>query len=185
MNKLVKEIKLSNVSIKLIHGDITEEKVDAIVNAANSRLQHGGGVAGIISKKGGPTIQKESNEYVKKFGSIETGNVAVTSGGNLKCKYIIHAVGPVWQGGSNNEETLLYRAVYNSLKKADERGLDSIALPAISTGIFGYPIEKATKVYFSATHDFIRQNPTSLRDIRFVIYDEKYLDHFLKEFDIK
>lgn len=186
MNKIVKQLNLNNVSIKIIHGDITEEKVDAIVNAANSRLKHGGGVAGMILKKGGSTIQKESDEYVKKHGTIEAGNVAVTSGGNLTCKYIIHAVGPIWKGGTNNEETLLYNTVYNSLKKTNELELKSIALPAISTGIFGYPIEKAVKVYFKAIHDFIEQTtPKSLEDIHFVVYDEKNLEYFLKEFDSK
>ncbi len=131
MNKIIKEIKVDNVEIKLVSGDITIEETDAIVNAANSHLQHGGGVAGVISRKGGPDIQKESNEYIKKYGKVETGKVAVTTGGKLKCKYIIHAVGPIWRGGSQKEEKLLYDAVFNSLKKAEELKLNSIALPAI------------------------------------------------------
>ncbi|CEP77397.1 MAG: macro domain-containing protein [Defluviitoga tunisiensis] len=185
MNKIVNQINLNNVFIKIIYGDITEEKVDAIVNAANSELKHGGGVAETIAKKGGPTIQEESNEYVKKHGFIKTGNVAVTGGGKLNCKYIIHAVGPIWKDGTNNEEILLYSAVYNSLTKADELGLKSIALPAISAGIFGYPIEKAVKMYFAAVYDFICHSSKSLKEIRFVVYDEKLLEYFLKEFDIQ
>jgi putative ATPase len=182
MNKIVKEDKIKDIKISLVFGDITIEKVDAIVNAANSHLQHGGGVAGIISRKGGPLIQKESNQYLSKYGPVETGNVAVTSGGNLQCEYIIHSVGPIWHGGSSNEEKLLYNAVFNSLKKTEEMQLTSIALPAISAGIYGYPIEKAVVVYKKATLDFIRSNPKFLKDIRFIIYNENHLGYFEKEF---
>lgn len=182
MNKIIKQLKVNNVEIKLVSGDITTEETDAIVNAANSHLQHGGGVAGAISRKGGPGIQKESNEYIQKYGKVETGNVAVTSGGKLKCKYIIHAVGPIWRRGSQQEEKLLYDAVFNALKKAEELKLNSIALPAISAGIYGYPIEKTVLVYKKAVYDFINSNPQFVKEIRFVIYDEAHLDYFLKEF---
>ncbi|KUK83466.1 MAG: Appr-1-p processing domain protein [Petrotoga mobilis] len=182
MNKIIKEIKVNNVEIKLVSGDITIEETDAIVNAANSQLQHGGGVAGAILRKGGPDIQKESNEYIKKYGKVETGNVALTAGGKLKCKYIIHAVGPIWEGGNQQEEKLLYDAVFNSLKKAEELKLNSLALPAISAGIYGYPIEKTVPVYKKAASDFINTNPQFLKEIRFVIYGKDHLDHFLKEF---
>ena len=182
MNKIIKEIKVNNVEIKLVSGDITIEETDAIVNAANSQLQHGGGVAGVIARKGGPDIQKESNEYIKKYGKVETGNVAVTTGGKLKCKYIIHAVGPIWKGGGQKEEKLLYDAVFNSLKKAEELKLNSLSLPAISAGIYGYPIEKAVPVYKKAVYDFINTHPQFLKEIRFVIYGEDHLDYFLKEF---
>lgn len=182
MNKIIKKIKINDVLINIVEGDITQEEVDAIVNAANSELIHGGGVAGVIAKRGGPQVQKESNDYVRKFGSVETGNVAVTSGGNLKCKYLIHAVGPIWRGGNKDEEKLLYNAVYNSLKKAEELKLNSIALPAISAGIYGYPIEKAVLIYKKAVFDFVNNNPMFLKDIRFVIYDKSFLTYFVNEF---
>ncbi|WP_113075046.1 macro domain-containing protein [Petrotoga sp. 9PW.55.5.1] len=182
MNKIVKEDKIKDIKITLVFGDITIEKVDAIVNAANSHLQHGGGVAGIISRKGGSLIQEESNQYLSKYGSVETGDVAVTSGGYLNCEYIIHTVGPIWHGGSSNEEKLLYKAVFNSLKKAEEMQLTSIALPAISAGIYGYPIEKAVVVYKKAVFDFIESKPSFLKDIRFIIYNENHLGYFEKEF---
>jgi len=182
MNKIIKEIKVNNVEIKLVSGDITIEETDAVVNAANSQLLHGGGVAGAIARKGGPDIQKESNEYIQKYGKVETGNVAVTTEGKLKCKYIIHTVGPIWRGGNQEEGKLLYDAVFNSLKKAENLKLNSIALPAISAGIYGYPIEKAVPVYKKAVYDFINANPQFLKEIRFVIYDEDHLDYFLKEF---
>jgi len=182
MNETIKEVKVNEAVIKLVLGDITTEETDAIVNAANSNLQHGGGVAQAIARKGGSDIQKESNDYIRKYHIVETGNVAVTSGGKLKCKYIIHAVGPIWRGGNKQEEKLLYDAVLNSLKKAEELKLNSIALPAISAGIYGYPIEKAVPVYKKASYDFINTNPQFLKEIRFVIYEEDYLNYFLKEF---
>ncbi|MFP3218516.1 ADP-ribose-binding protein [Acidianus sp.] len=124
--------------VYLTKGDITEIEADVIVNAANSFLEHGGGVAYAIVRKGGKEIQEESREYVRKHGPLKTGEVAVTSAGKLKAKYIIHAVGPRY--GIEGEEKL-EEAIRNSLRKAEELKVKSIALPAISTGIYGYPYE--------------------------------------------
>jgi putative ATPase len=183
-NEILKSYDVDNYKILLIKGDITEEKVDAIVNAANSTLSHGGGVAGVISRKAGPNLQKESNEYVQKYGKVKTGEVAVTSAGDLNAKYVIHTVGPIWYGGNKDERDYLYLAVYNSLKKAEELELKSVSLPCISAGIFGYPFEKAVKVYKDAVIDFLKKNPKHLSEVRFVIYDNKNVDKFIDNFDI-
>ena len=124
-------------SCLLVQGDLTEERVDAIVNAANSRLQHGGGVAGAIARRGGAQIQAESDAWVRAHGEVAHDRPAVTGAGRLDCKAVIHAVGPVW--GEGGEDAKLRAAVLGALGAAEERGFGSIALPAISTGIFGFP----------------------------------------------
>lgn len=180
---ILKEMKYKGVKIQIVHGDLTEENVDAIVNAANSHLMHGGGVAGAIVRKGGYEIQKESDEYVRKNGPVKTGNAAVTSGGKLKAKYVIHAVGPVWRGGNNHEDDLLYSAVYNSLLKAKEIGAESLSMPAISTGIFGFPKERAVGIFARAIKDFIDQN-SGVKLIRICNIDKKTAEIFAKNFKI-
>lgn len=129
------------LNVHIVLNDITSEKVDAITNAANEDLWHGGGVAGAISRKGGPTIQKESREYVKQNGRVKTGTCGFTSGGNLKCKYVIHAVGPIWNDriGPQANVDLLASAVMNTLIMAEKLECKSVSIPAISSGIFGFP----------------------------------------------
>ncbi len=180
---ILKEMKYKGVKIQIVQGDLTEENVDAIVNAANSHLMHGGGVAGAIVRKGGYEIQKESDEYVRKNGPVKTGNAAVTSGGKLKAKYVIHAVGPVWHGGSNHEDELLYSAIYNSLLKAKEIGAESVSMPAISTGIFGFPKERAVGIFARAIKDFIDQN-SGVKLIRICNIDKKTAKIFANNFKI-
>src|SRR5215216_7097571 len=149
MNAVVRErVPSTGQTIQLIQGDITIEEVDAIVNAANEHLQHGGGVAWAISKKGGPAIQKESDDWIQQHGSVPHAHPAWTSGGHLPAKYVIHAVGPVW--GDGNEDQNLSDAVTGSLRIADELRCSSIGIPAISTGIFGFPKDRAAKIIFSA-----------------------------------
>jgi len=153
-------------------GDLTQEQVDAIVNAANSHLAHGGGVAGAVVRAGGTIIQEESNLWVREHGAVPTGQVAITRAGNLPCKYVIHAVGPVWQGGSHNEDELLRQAAWHSLLKAHELALTSISMPAISSGIFGFPKERCAAVLVKTALDFCDQHPkSSLREIRFTNFD--------------
>ena len=153
--------------IEIVKSDITGLRVDAIVNAANEMLAHGGGVAGAIARKGGLQITSESRRWVEEHGRAATGSAAITGGGNLKARYVIHAVGPVWTGGSSDEERLLASAVRSALTLADERGVESIALPAISTGIFGYPIQLAVPTILSAILEYLDEHPgSSLRDIR-------------------
>ncbi len=133
-------IKIGNCEIELVEGDITELKTDAIVNAANAQLVLGAGVAGAIRRKGGPTIQQECD----KIGSISVGQAVITGGGALKASHVIHAVGP--RMGEGQEEVKLENATLNALKLADDQHLASIALPAISTGIYGFPIVNCAKI---------------------------------------
>ncbi len=170
------------MKIEIIKTDITKENVDCIVNAANSSLQHGGGVALAISINGGPIIQKESDEYVRKNGKVKTGEVATTTGGKLKAKYIIHAVGPIWHGGAKNESELLFNAVINSLKRAEELECSQISIPAISSGIYGYPIDKCAKVFKNAIEEFIKSNPINIKNIRICDIRENVIKVFKREF---
>lgn len=172
----------SKQSIQTRLGDLTQEEVDAIVNAANSQLAHGGGVAGAIVRAGGYIIQEESNRWVGEHGPVPTGQVAVTGAGNLSCKTVIHAVGPVWQGGRKNEDELLRLAVWNSLLKAHELGLTSISMPAISSGIFSFPKERCAAILVKAALDFCTQYPeSSMREIRFTNFDQLTVDLFESE----
>ncbi|RLE61883.1 MAG: ADP-ribose-binding protein, partial [Thermoprotei archaeon] len=143
---------LRNIEVSVIKGDITEVEADAIVNAANSFLKHGGGVALAIVRKGGYIIQKESDEYVRKHGIVPEGGVAVTGAGKLKAKYVIHAVGPVY--GDPEGDKKLYSAFKSALLKAEELKLKSVALPAISTGVFGYPYERCAEILVKVLEDF-------------------------------
>ncbi len=177
----MKEYTYRGVKIQIVKADITKESTDAIVNAANSYLKHGGGVAWAIVRAGGGAIQKESDEYVRTHGPVPTGNVVVTGAGRLKAKYVIHAVGPVWRN-AGNERQLLFKAVYNSLLKASELELKSISFPAISTGIYGYPKNEAARVFGEAIKKFIDENHnTTLELIRICLYDNETLKIFEKE----
>jgi O-acetyl-ADP-ribose deacetylase (regulator of RNase III) len=154
-------------------GDLAGESTTAIVNAANTHLEHGGGVAGAIVRRGGYVIQEESRAWVDEHGTVPVGQVAVTAAGKLACQYIIHAVGPIWRDGSQNEEGLLRDAAWNSLAKAHEMGLSSIAFPAISSGIFGFPKERCAAIMVNTAIDFCAQFPESpLQEIRFTNIDE-------------
>lgn len=185
MNTLLAErILQTGQTIQIVQGDITIEEVDAIVNAANEYLQHGGGVARIISKKGGATIQNESNAWVLKHGRVPHARPAWTSGGLLPTKYVIHAVGPVW--GDGDEDNKLESAVMGSLGVADELKCSSIALPAISTGIYGFPKERAAEIIFSAIENYFADNSTSgLRTIKLILYDGPTVEIFLKSWQTK
>ncbi|MBN1302820.1 MAG: macro domain-containing protein [Anaerolineales bacterium] len=164
---------------QIVQGDLTEEKVDAIVNAANAHLQHGGGVAGIISRRGGPAIQRESNEWVAVHGPVPHASPAWTSAGELPARYVIHAVGPMW--GEGDEDAKLAAAVDGTLWLAEELDLVSISLPAISTGIFGFPKERAAGVIFLAIEDHFVANPSSgVRQVRLVLYDRPAVETFLE-----
>jgi O-acetyl-ADP-ribose deacetylase (regulator of RNase III) len=165
--------------IELVEGDITALNVDAIVNAANSRLAHGGGVAGVISRKGGPAIQEESDIWVKTRGPVPAGEAAITSAGDLPARYVIHAVGP--RQGEGKEADKLKNATLNSLKMADSRMFESIAFPAISTGIFGYPMDKCAKAMLSAVKSYVKDG-TQLKRIVFCLFGEEALSVFQKRF---
>jgi O-acetyl-ADP-ribose deacetylase (regulator of RNase III) len=145
-------------------------------------LQHGGGVAAAIVRRGGPSIQRESDEWVKLHGPVSHNQPAYTSAGSLPCRYVIHAVGPVW--GSGDEDARLAAAVTGSLRLAARLGVDSIALPAISTGIFGYPKERAAKVILEAIRNYYEENPdSSLQLVRLTLLDQATVEAFRKEWE--
>ncbi len=170
------QVKIGRALLELVEGDITEMATDAIVNAANEYLAHGGGVAGAIARKGGPVIQRESDEWVRRHGPVPTGAAAITSGGNLKARYVIHAVGPIYDGTPRSAE-LLASAVRSALKMADEHGLKSVALPAISTGIFGYPMEEAAEVSLKAAMEYL-EGETGLERVVFCLYGRPAYETF-------
>src|SRR6478609_6577703 len=158
--------------IQLIKGDITKLKVDAIVNAANSSLLGGGGVDGAIHRAGGPKILEECMEIREKQGGCKTGDAVITTGGNLIAKYVIHTVGPVWYGGKKNEEQLLSNAYKNSLRLATEYEIKTIAFPNISTGIYGFPKQRAAEIAVNAVKDFFNLT-TLIKEVFFVCFDEE------------
>lgn len=172
----MRELIVKNSKIKLIQGDITELDTDVIVNAANAQLILGGGVAGAIRKKGGSTIQEECN----KIGRTYVGGAVITSGGNLKAKFVIHAVGP--RMGEGNEDQKLKNATLNSLKLMDKHNLKTIAFPAISTGIFGYPIERCANIMISTVKDYLKED-TVIKEIIFCLYTLSDFKIFENELD--
>jgi O-acetyl-ADP-ribose deacetylase (regulator of RNase III) len=159
------EYQISGIRINLVMGDITDLEVDAIVNAANTELILGSGVAGAIREKGGSVIQEECN----KLGGTYVGGAVITTGGNLKAQYVIHAVGP--RMGEGEEETKLRNATMNSLLLAEEYNLKSIAFPAISTGVFGFPINKCAEIMLTIAIEFIKR-PTNLENVIFCLWGE-------------
>ena len=183
------QIKIGNTTLQLLQGDITEMDADAIVNAANSSLMGGGGVDGAIHRKGGAKILESCKEIRKKDwpNGLPTGKAVITTGGNLKARYVIHTVGPVWKGGSQGEEELLASAYRNSLKLAIEKNLKSIAFPSISTGAYGYPIESACRVALITVRSYLEKNDL-LEKVIFVLFSESdletYKKTFTKEFDL-
>jgi O-acetyl-ADP-ribose deacetylase len=185
VNTILKEhIFPTGQTIQVVQGDITTEEVDAIVNAANEHLQHGGGVAWAISKKGGPAIQKESNDWIREHGRVHHSRPAWTSGGLMPARYVIHAVGPVW--GDGDEDSKLESAVTGSLRVADELYLTSIAMPAISTGIFGFPKDRAAGIIFRAIEAyFIGNTSSALNIVKLVLFDQTTVDAFIKSWQDK
>lgn len=165
--------------MELVTGDLTEMCTDAIVNAANSLLAHGGGVAGAISQNGGPTIQEESNLWVRVRGPVPAGSCAITSAGRLPTRYVIHAVGP--RMGEGDEEAKLRLATLSSLETAEKHHLQSIAFPAVSTGIFGYPMDRCAGGMLSTVIEYAN-GETRLERIVFCLYDQKAFDIFKNKF---
>jgi putative ATPase len=163
---------IRNAILEIVPGDITKLAVDAIVNAANEHLKHGGGVAAAISRKGGPTIQQESDALISARGPLKTGEAVITGGGKLAAKFVIHTVGPVWSAHTPTEaDRLLCRAVRSSLALAEEKGLKSIAFPAISTGIYGFPIERAAPLMLQEAERHL-EGETVLERVLFCLYDD-------------
>ena len=172
MSATRRELSVGTARIELVRGDITKVSVDAIVNAANRHLQHGGGVAAAISRAGGPIIDEES----ERVAPCPTGGAVVTGGGRLPARFVIHAVGPIWRGGSEGEPALLASAYAASLARATELGLRSVAFPSISTGIYGYPVDLAASVALGAVRDYLTTHAdAALERVTFVLFGESDL----------
>jgi O-acetyl-ADP-ribose deacetylase (regulator of RNase III) len=165
------EFQIGRAKLRLVQGDITEMETGAIVNAANPSLMGGGGVDGAIHRKGGPKILEECKciRAIEWPNGLPTGKAVITTGGNLKAKYVIHTVGPVWQGGKNGEAELLADAYRNSLKLAASKGLKTIAFPSISTGAYGFPIEKACRITLSTVKEFLEKED-KLEEVTLVLF---------------
>jgi O-acetyl-ADP-ribose deacetylase len=175
--EITKEIQIKKTRIRIIKGDLTEAPVDAIVNAANSHLNHGGGVAGAIVRKGGNIIQDESD----RIGIVPVGHCAVTTAGNLIARHVIHAVGPRW--GEGDEEAKLRSAVTNTLKTADGMKLSSVAMPAISAGIFGFPKDRCARIMTEEIAAFARQGETTVEEIDLYLIDADIIEFFSAEIE--
>lgn len=158
--------------IRLLQDDITKLEVDAIVNAANSSLLGGGGVDGAIHKAGGPAILEECYKIRDKQGGCKVGEAVITTAGKMPSRFVIHTVGPVWNGGNKNEDQLLANAYKNSLRIATEHSLTTIAFPNISTGIFHFPKERAAKIAIESVSDFLKTE-NSIRTVFFVCFDSE------------
>jgi O-acetyl-ADP-ribose deacetylase (regulator of RNase III) len=171
---------INNIDISLHRGDITRETVEAIVNAANSSLMGGGGVDGAIHRAAGPTVLEECKQIKAIQGPCTPGNAVITGGGKLAAQYIIHTVGPIWRGGTTNENQILSNAYQNSLQLAVDNQVASIAFPSISTGAYGYPVAEAAKVAISTIKDFIEKldKDTELKQVRFVLFDDVTYDAY-------
>lgn len=177
----IDELRLENDKIiRLVNGDITERKVDVIVNAANSYLKHGAGVAGAIVRKGGLIIQQESD----KIGYVEVGSAVLTTSGKLPCSAVIHAVGP--KMGQGNEDNKLRKAIQSCLSLAADKGFKSISMPAISSGIFGFPKDRCARILLEESKNFLESkgnaNKVSIEIVEFCIFDDETLSYFKSEF---
>lgn len=159
------KISIIKSILELVEGDITKEETEAIVNAANSGLRGGGGVDGAIHRAGGPQIMEEC----RKIGGCPTGNAVITSGGLLKAKYVIHAVGPVYHGGEKGEAELLASAYRNSLKRATENNIESVSFPSLSTGAYGYPFDKAAPIALKTVIEYLKEHD-EIRHVRFLLF---------------
>jgi O-acetyl-ADP-ribose deacetylase (regulator of RNase III) len=176
---------VNQAKISIIQGDITRQATDAIVNAANSSLMGGGGVDGAIHRAGGPAILEECIKIVAKQGHLPTGQAVITTAGNMKAKHVIHTVGPIWHGGSQNEPALLASAYRESLKLAAANNLATISFPSISTGAYGYPVAKAAVIALREVVSFLKQ-PSSIKEVVFVLFDNRTYEAYMDAlWDIK
>jgi O-acetyl-ADP-ribose deacetylase (regulator of RNase III) len=159
------QVKIGTSTLELVEGDITQQDTEALVNAANEHLWVGGGVDGAINRAGGPRIQEEA----RKIGHCPTGQAVVTTGGNLKAKYVIHTVGPIYRDGRHGEPGLLASAYRESLKAASAKGIKSLAFPSLSTGVYGYPIPDAARVALKTVKEYLAQHQ-EIELVRFVLF---------------
>ncbi|KUJ98084.1 MAG: Appr-1-p processing domain protein [Thermodesulfobacterium sp. 37_54] len=168
------KVYIDGCEVELVQGDITEQETEAIVNAANEELIPGGGVDGAIHRKGGPSILEEIRSKYKR---CPTGEAVITKGGNLKAKYVIHTVGPIYKDGKSGEPELLKKAYQSALKLALDYGLNSVAFPALSTGAYGYPIKEAAEIALKTVCDFLKKHKAPQK-IVFVLWKEEHFQIF-------
>ncbi|MFN3346413.1 MAG: O-acetyl-ADP-ribose deacetylase [Candidatus Bipolaricaulaceae bacterium] len=173
------ETEVRGTRLVLVQGDITQQEVEAIVNAANPDLTPGGGVSGAIHRAGGPLVTAAAARIRRERGRLPTGEAVITPGGNLPARYVIHTVGPVWQGGTKDEPELLAKAYRSCLALAVQHGLRTLAFPSISTGAYGYPVEKAAEVALRTVRDFLVENPGKLGEVRFVLFSSSDFQAYL------
>ena len=174
-------VNINHCRLELVRADITEQEVDAIVNAANSSLAGGGGVDGAVHRRGGPSIMRETDEKYPE--GCPTGSAVATGAGNLKAKYIFHAVGPRWGGGNRNEPDLLQNAYRSCLELAVQHDCRLIAFPSISTGIYGFPITLAAPIAIQTVIDFLNEKKNKLELVRFCLFSDADLDVYSKALD--
>ncbi|MGB9629860.1 MAG: O-acetyl-ADP-ribose deacetylase [Thermodesulfobacteriota bacterium] len=167
------KVEVHQSILEVVQGDITQQDTEAIGNAANSRLAGGGGVDGAIHRAGGPAIMAELRA---KYKGCPTGSAVITGGGNLKAKYVIHAVGPIYSGSPKDAE-LLSSAYRKSLELCSQHKISSIAFPSISTGVYGYPVEEASRIALKTVRDYLKDHP-EIKLVRFVLFDSKTFDHY-------
>jgi O-acetyl-ADP-ribose deacetylase (regulator of RNase III) len=168
---------VNQATLSIIQGDITRQATDAIVNAANSGLMGGGGVDGAIHRAGGPAILEECKQIVSRQGRLPTGQAVITTAGNMKAKHVIHTVGPVWHGGSRGEPELLASAYRESLKLAAANDLSSVSFPSISTGVYGYPVDEASRVALREVISFLSET-SSVKEVVFVLFDSRTFEAY-------
>jgi O-acetyl-ADP-ribose deacetylase (regulator of RNase III) len=168
---------VNQAKIAIIQGDITRQTTDTIINAANSSLMGGGGVDGAIHRAGGPAILEECIKIVARQGRLPTGKAVITTAGNMKTKYVIHTVGPIWRGGNQDEPALLASAYRESLKLAAANNLSSVSFPSISTGAYGYPVEEGAAIALKEVVSFLKQ-PSSVKEVVFVLFDARTFDAY-------
>ena len=163
--------------LSITQGDITEMNTDAIVNAANSSLMGGGGVDGAIHRAGSPAILEECKKIVARQGRLPTSQAVITTGGKMKTRHVIHTVGPIWHGGDQKESELLANAYYESLNLAAENNLSTIAFPSISTGVYGYPVDEASRIAINTVAEFLEKS-TSIKEVIFVLFNAEAYDAY-------
>jgi O-acetyl-ADP-ribose deacetylase len=175
---VVEEFEVGGTMLRVATGDITQEQVDAIVNAANVHLRHGGGVAAAIARAAGPVLQRESDEWVAAHGPLRDGEAAVTSGGALPCRVVVHVAGPVHDAARDDNADRLRAAVVAALEAAHEHDARSVAFPAISAGIYGYPLDEATRVLVDTVATWVGDHPGVYEQVRFIGFDERVAGAF-------
>jgi putative ATPase len=176
-NHPIAERRIAQATLSAVQADLTKLEIDAVVNAANDHLHHGGGVAAALSRAGGPSVQRESHAWVDQHGPVQPGRAALTTAGSMPARHIVHVVGPRYRSGQDNAG-LLRQAVHAALAAAADAGATSVALPAISAGIFGYPPADATKVIAQACAEWLGAHPGTLDTVLLVGYDQQSADLF-------